>query len=161
MAQFIYTMNRVGKVVPPKRIILRDISLSFFPGAKIGVLGYNGAGKSTLLRIMAGTDPDFHGEARPMPGLKVGFLSQEPQLDPDKDVRGNVLDGVRDVADLLDRFEAITQKFEDPDADFDALLAQQGELQEKIDAANGWELNVTLDKAAEALNLPPWETKIG
>jgi energy-dependent translational throttle protein EttA len=160
MSQYVYTMNRVGKVVPPKKEILRDISLSFFPGAKIGVLGYNGAGKSTLLRIMAGVDQSFHGEARPMPGLKVGFLPQEPQLDPAKDVRGNVLDGVGELAHWLARFDEVTRGFEDPEADFDRLLAEQAELQEKIDAANGWELNVVLDKAAEALNLPPWDADV-
>ncbi|MDT0496568.1 energy-dependent translational throttle protein EttA [Algiphilus sp. W345] len=160
MAQYVYTMNRVGKVVPPKKEILRDISLSFFPGAKIGVLGYNGAGKSTLLRIMGGIDKDFHGEARPMPGLKVGYLPQEPQLDPEKDVRGNVMDGLGELGTALERFNAVTKGFEDPDADFDALLAEQAELQEIIEAANGWELDVTLDKSAEALNLPPWDANI-
>jgi energy-dependent translational throttle protein EttA len=159
--QYVYTMNRVGKIVPPKREILRDISLSFFPGAKIGVLGYNGAGKSTLLRIMAGIDKDFIGEARPQADLKVGYLPQEPALDPTKDVRGNVLEGVGPVAQWLARFEAVTQGFEDPDADFDKLLAEQADLQDKIDKANGWELNVVLDKAAEALNLPPWEANVG
>jgi ATP-binding cassette ChvD family protein len=159
--QYVYTMIRCGKIVPPKREILRDISLSFFPGAKIGVLGYNGAGKSTLLRIMAGIDPDFVGEARPMPNLKVGFLPQEPALDLNKDVRGNVLEGVGPVAQWLHRFEEVTRGFENPDADFDQLLAEQAELQEKIDKANGWELNVVLDKAAEALNLPPWEMNVG
>jgi len=158
--QYVYTMNRVAKIVPPKREILRDISLSFFPGAKIGVLGYNGAGKSTLLRIMAGVDKDIQGEARPMPGLKIGFLQQEPQLDPKKDVRGNVLDGVGEVARWLGRFEEVTKAFEDPDADFDKLLAEQADLQEKIDKANGWELNVVLDKAGEALNLPPWDAAV-
>ena len=160
MAQYVYTMNRVGKVVPPKKEILRDISLSFFPGAKIGVLGYNGAGKSTLLKIMGGIDKDFHGEARPMPGLKVGYLPQEPQLDPAKDVRGNVMDGLGELGTALARFNEVTKGFEDPDADFDALLAEQAELQEIIEAANGWELDVTLDKSAEALNLPPWDAKI-
>src|SRR6187402_701652 len=115
MAQFIYTMNRVGKVVPPKRIILRDISLSFFPGAKIGVLGLNGSGKSTLLRIMAGTDSEIEGEARPQPGIKIGLLSQEPQLDPQKDVRGNVVEGVGEIQSLLDRFNAVSDQFADPD----------------------------------------------
>jgi sulfate-transporting ATPase len=160
MSQYVYTMIRVGKTVPPKKEILRDISLSFFPGAKIGVLGYNGAGKSTLLRIMAGVDKEYHGEARPMPGLNIGYLRQEPQLDENKDVRGNVMDGVGELAQWLNEFDEVTKGFEDPDADFDALLAKQGELQEKIDAANGWELNVTLDKAAEALNLPPWDAEV-
>ena len=158
--QYVFTMNRCGKIVPPKKEILRDISLSFFPGAKIGVLGYNGAGKSTLLKIMAGIDKDFVGEARPQPGLKMGYLAQEPQLDPAKDVRGNVLDGVGDVAQWLARFDEVTKGFEDADADFDKLLAEQGELQEKIDKANGWELNVVLDKAGEALNLPEWDADV-
>ncbi len=158
--QYVFTMNRCGKIVPPKKEILRDISLSFFPGAKIGVLGYNGAGKSTLLKIMAGIDKDFVGEARPQPGLKMGYLAQEPQLDPAKDVRGNVLDGVGEVAQWLARFDEVTKGFEDADADFDKLLAEQGELQEKIDKANGWELNVVLDKAGEALNLPEWDADV-
>src|SRR5262245_9224432 len=115
MAQFIYTMNRVSKVVPPKRIILRDISLSFFPGAKIGVLGLNGSGKSSLLRIMAGTDKEIDGEARPQPGTKIGLLAQEPQLDEKKDVRGNVIEGVGEVQTLIDRFNAVSDKFADPD----------------------------------------------
>jgi ATP-binding cassette ChvD family protein len=160
MSQYVYTMNRVGKTIPPRKEILRDISLSFFPGAKIGVLGYNGAGKSTLLRIMAGVDKEFHGEARAQPGIKVGYLPQEPQLDANKDVRGNVMDGVGELAEWLSEFDAVTKEFENPEADFDALIARQGELQEKIDAANGWELNVMLDKAAEALNLPPWEASV-
>ena len=160
MSQYVYTMNRVGKTIPPRKEILRDISLSFFPGAKIGVLGYNGAGKSTLLRIMAGVDKEFHGEARAQPGINVGYLPQEPQLDANKDVRGNVMDGVGELAEWLSEFDAVTKEFENPEADFDALIARQGELQEKIDAANGWELNVMLDKAAEALNLPPWEASV-
>ena len=160
MSQYVYTMNRVGKTIPPRKEILRDISLSFFPGAKIGVLGYNGAGKSTLLRIMAGIDKEYHGEARPQPGIKIGYLPQEPQLDADKDVRGNVMDGVGELAQWLAEFDAVTKEFENPDADFDALLEKQSALQEKIDAANGWELNVILDKAAEALNLPPWDATV-
>ena len=160
MSQYVYTMNRVGKTIPPRKEILRDISLSFFPGAKIGVLGYNGAGKSTLLRIMAGIDKEYHGEARPQPGIKIGYLPQEPQLDADKDVRGNVMDGVGELAQWLAEFDAVTKEFENPDADFDALLEKQSALQEKIDAANGWELNVILDKAAEALNLPPWDAAV-
>ncbi|HLQ86105.1 MAG TPA: energy-dependent translational throttle protein EttA [Salinisphaeraceae bacterium] len=160
MAQYIYTMNRVGKVVPPKKHILRDISLSFFPGAKIGVLGYNGAGKSTLLRIMAGLDTEIEGEARPMPGINIGYLPQEPQLDESKDVRGNVMEGLGEVAANLTRFNEISEAFADPDADFDALLAEQAELQEKIDAANGWDINNTLDRAAAALNLPPWDADV-
>ncbi|MBY8966230.1 energy-dependent translational throttle protein EttA [Algiphilus sp. NNCM1] len=160
MAQYVFTMNGVGKTIPPRKQILRDISLSFFPGAKIGVLGYNGAGKSTLLKIMAGVDKEYHGEARAQPGIHIGYLPQEPQLDPDKDVRGNVLDGVGELAQWLAEFETVTKGFEDPDADFDALIARQGELQEKIDAAGGWELDVMLNKAAEALNLPPWEATV-
>ena len=160
MAQYVFTMNGVGKTIPPRKQILRDISLSFFPGAKIGVLGYNGAGKSTLLKIMAGVDKEYHGEARAQPGIHIGYLPQEPQLDPDKNVRGNVLDGVGELAQWLAEFETVTKGFEDPDADFDALIARQGELQEKIDAAGGWELDVMLNKAAEALNLPPWEATV-
>src|SRR6187399_1855539 len=137
MAQFIYTMNRVGKVIPPKRIILRDISLSFFPGAKIGVLGLNGSGKSTLLRIMAGMDTEIEGEARPQPGIKIGLLQQEPPLDPAKDVRGNVLEGVAEIQSLLDRFNAVSDKFADPDLSDDGmtkLLDEQAKLQDAIDA---------------------------
>ena len=160
MAQYIYTMNRVGKIVPPKREILKDISLSFFPGAKIGVLGLNGAGKSTLLRIMAGLDTDIEGEARPQPGINVGYLPQEPELDPDKDVRGNVEEGVAEIKALLDRFNEISNAFADPDADFDALLAEQAELQDKIDTAGAWELERNLEIAADALRLPPWEADV-
>ncbi len=160
MAQYIYTMHRVSKIVPPKREILRDISLSFFPGAKIGVLGLNGSGKSTLLRIMAGVDKDFEGEARPQPGTKIGFLSQEPELNPDKDVRGNVEEGVGELKAIVNRFNAISDAFADPDADFDTLLAEQAELQDKIDAAGAWELDRTLEIAAEALRLPPWDADV-
>jgi ATP-binding cassette ChvD family protein len=160
MAQYIYTMNRVGKVVPPKREILKNISLSFFPGAKIGVLGLNGAGKSTLLRIMAGVDKDIEGEARPQPGIRIGYLPQEPELDPDKDVRGNVEEGVAETKALLDRFNEISMKFAEPDADFDALLAEQGRLQDAIDAAGAWELDRTLEIAADALRLPPWDAEV-
>jgi sulfate-transporting ATPase len=160
MAQYIYTMNRVGKIVPPKREILKDISLSFFPGAKIGVLGLNGAGKSTLLRIMAGLDTDIEGEARPQPGINVGYLSQEPQLDPEKDVRGNVEEGVAEVKALVDRFNEVSNAFADPDADFDALLAEQAELQDKIDTAGAWELERNLEIAADALRLPPWDADV-
>lgn len=156
MAQYIYTMNRVGKVVPTHREILKDISLSFFPGAKIGVLGLNGAGKSTLLRIMAGLDTEILGEARPQPGIRIGYLSQEPQLDPTLDVRGNVEDGVADLKNLLDRFNAISAAFDDPNADFDKLLDEQGKLQDAIDAAGAWELDRKLEIAADALRLPPW-----
>jgi energy-dependent translational throttle protein EttA len=163
MAQFIYTMNRVSKVVPPKRVILRDISLSFFPGAKIGVLGLNGSGKSSLLRIMAGEDKEIDGEARPQPGTRIGFLKQEPGLDPNKDVRGNVLEGVGEVQSLLDRFNAVSDKFADPDLDPDEmnkLLEEQAKLQDAIDAKGGWELERTLEVAADALRLPPWDADV-
>jgi energy-dependent translational throttle protein EttA len=163
MAQFIYTMNRVSKVVPPKRVILRDISLSFFPGAKIGVLGLNGSGKSTLLRIMAGRDKEIEGEARPQPGIKIGLLSQEPQLDAAKDVRGNVLEGVSEIQSLIDRFNAVSDKFADPDLSEDAmnkLLEEQAKLQDAIDAKGGWELERKLEVAADALRLPPWEADV-
>ena len=162
MAQFVYTMNRVGKVVPPKREILKDISLSFFPGAKIGVLGLNGAGKSTLLRIMAGVDKDFLGEARPQPELKVGYLPQEPELDENKDVRGNVEDGVREIKNLVDEFNAISEKFAEPMSDdaMNALLERQGELQGQIDATGGWDIERTLNIAADALRLPPWDADV-
>ncbi|MGM0676281.1 energy-dependent translational throttle protein EttA [Ectothiorhodospira marina] len=160
MAQYIYTMNGVGKVVPPKKEILKDISLNFFPGAKIGVLGYNGAGKSTLLRIMAGLDKEYIGEARPQPGIHIGYLSQEPQLNPDKDVRGNVEDGVGEVKALVDRFNAIAEEFANPDADFDTLLAEQAELQDRIDSAGAWDLDRKLEVAADALRLPPWDADV-
>ncbi|HKS54963.1 MAG TPA: energy-dependent translational throttle protein EttA [Steroidobacteraceae bacterium] len=163
MAQFIYTMNRVSKVVPPKRIILRDISLSFFPGAKIGVLGLNGSGKSTLLRIMAGTDPEIEGEARPQPGIKIGLLSQEPQLDAQKDVRGNVVEGVGEIQSLIDRFNAVSDKFADPDLgeeQMNKLLEEQAKLQDAIDAKGGWELERKLEVAADALRLPPWDADV-
>ncbi len=160
MAQYIFTMNRVGKVVPPKREILRDISLSFFPGAKIGVLGLNGAGKSTLLRIMAGVDKDYEGEARPQPGIKIGYLPQEPELDESKDVRGNVEEGVAEIKALIDRFNEVSAKFAEPDADFDALMAEQAQLQDKIDAADAWNLDRKLEVAAEALRLPPWDADV-
>jgi ATPase subunit of ABC transporter with duplicated ATPase domains len=162
MAQYIYTMNRVGRVVPPKREILKDISLSFFPGAKIGVLGLNGAGKSTLLRIMGGIDKEFHGEARPQPGIRIGYLSQEPQLNPQKNVRGNVEEGIAATKALLDRFNEISMKFAEPmsDEDMNALLAEQGQLQDAIDAANAWELDRQLEIAADALRLPEWESEV-
>jgi len=160
MAQYIYTMNRVSKIVPPKRTILENISLSFFPGAKIGVLGLNGAGKSTLLRIMAGVDTEYDGEARPQSGIKIGYLAQEPQLDPAKTVRGNVEDGVAETKALLDRFNQISNAFADPDADFDKLLAEQAELQDKIDAAGAWELDRKLEIAADALRLPDWDADV-
>ena len=162
MAQYIYTMNRVSKIVPPKRQILRDISLSFFPGAKIGVLGLNGAGKSSLLRIMAGIDTEIDGEARPQPGTRIGYLPQEPELDESKDVRGNVEEGVGEVKGLLDRFNEISMKFAEPmeDDEMTALLEEQGKLQDAIDAAGGWELERTLDIAADALRLPPWDADV-
>jgi energy-dependent translational throttle protein EttA len=163
MAQFIYTMNRVSKVVPPKRIILRDISLSFFPGAKIGVLGLNGSGKSTLLRIMAGVDSEIEGEARPQPGIKIGLLSQEPQLDPQKDVRGNVVEGVGEIQSLIDRFNAVSDQFADPDLgeeQMNKLLEEQAKLQDAIDAKGGWELERKLEVAADALRLPPWDADV-
>ncbi len=162
MAQYIYTMNGVGKVVPPKTEILKDISLNFFPGAKIGVLGYNGAGKSTLLRIMAGIDKDFIGEARPQKGINIGYLAQEPELDNSKDVRGNVEQGVAETKALLDDFNAISMKFAEPmsDDEMNDLLTQQAELQEQIDAAGAWELDRKLEIAADALRLPPWEARV-
>jgi sulfate-transporting ATPase len=162
MAQYIYTMNRVSKIVPPKRVILRDISLSFFPGAKIGVLGLNGSGKSTLLRIMAGMDQNIDGEARPQAGIKVGFLPQEPQLDPTKDVRSVVMEGVGGTFALLERFNQISEQFAEPmeDEQLNKLLEQQAKLQDAIDAAGGWELGRKLEIAADALRLPPWESNI-
>ena len=160
MAQYIYSMNRVSKIVPPQKTILKNISLSFFPGAKIGVLGLNGAGKSTLLRIMAGVDTDIEGEAIPMKGINIGYLPQEPELDESKDVRGNVEEGVAEMKAILTRFDEVSNAFADPEADFDALLKEQAELQDKIDAAGGWELDRMLDKAAEALRLPPWDAEV-
>jgi ATP-binding cassette ChvD family protein len=162
MAQYIYTMNRVAKVVPPKRQIIHDISLSFFPGAKIGVLGLNGSGKSTLLRIMAGLDTEIDGEARPQPGIKIGYLPQEPELDPAKDVRGNVEDGVAETKALVDRFNEISEKFAEPmsDDEMNALLEEQGKLQDAIDAAGAWELDRKLEIAADALRLPPWDADV-
>ncbi|MGR9101404.1 MAG: energy-dependent translational throttle protein EttA, partial [Gammaproteobacteria bacterium] len=160
MAQYIYSMNRVGKVVPPKKQILKDISLSFFPGAKIGVLGLNGSGKSTLLRIMAGIDKEIEGEAIPLKGINIGYLPQEPQLDPSKNVRGNVEEGVAEIKAVLDRFNEVSNAFADPDADFDKLLAEQAELQDKIDAAGAWELDRKLEIAADALRLPDWEADV-
>jgi len=160
VAQYIFTMNRVTKVVPPKRVILKDISLSFFPGAKIGVLGLNGAGKSTLLRIMAGVDTEYEGEARPQPGIRIGYLPQEPQLDPAKDVRGNVEDGVAEIKQALARLEEIYAAYAEPDADFDALAAEQAELENLVQAADGHNLDRTLEIAAEALRLPPWDADV-
>ena len=160
MAQYIYTMNKVSKIVPPKREILKDISLSFFPGAKIGVLGLNGAGKSTLLRIMAGVDTEFNGEARAQPGIKIGYLAQEPQLDPAKDVRGNVEDGVREALDALARLDQIYAEYAEPDADFDKLAAEQGKMEDIIQAWDAHNLNNQLEKAADALRLPPWDADV-
>ncbi|HMK86167.1 MAG TPA: energy-dependent translational throttle protein EttA [Steroidobacteraceae bacterium] len=163
MAQFIYTMNRVGKVVPPKRIILRDISLSFFPGAKIGVLGLNGSGKSTLLKIMAGIDKEIEGEARPQPGIKIGYLPQEPLLEETKTVRQTVGEGVGDVQRSIDRFNAISDRFAEPmsDGEMTKALEEQAKLQDEIDAAGGWELERKLEIAADALRLPPWDALVG
>ncbi|PID42804.1 MAG: energy-dependent translational throttle protein EttA [Gammaproteobacteria bacterium] len=160
MAQYVYSMNRVGKIVPPKKEILKDISLSFFPGAKIGVLGLNGAGKSTLLRIMAGIDQEILGEARPMPGIHVGYLPQEPQLDESKDVRGNVEDGVREVKDAQEKLDTVYAAYAEPDADFDALAAEQARLEGIIQAADGHNIDRTLEVAADALRLPPWEAEV-
>ncbi|HEX4243834.1 MAG TPA: energy-dependent translational throttle protein EttA [Steroidobacteraceae bacterium] len=163
MAQFIYTMNRVGKVVPPKRIILRDISLSFFPGAKIGVLGLNGSGKSTLIKIMAGVDQDIEGEARAQTGIKVGYLPQEPVLDESKTVRQVVGEGVGDVQKLIDRFNEVSDKFAEPmsDDEMNRLLEEQAKLQDRIDAVGGWELERRLEIAADSLRLPPWDAVVG
>ncbi len=160
MAQFIYTMNRVGKVVPPKRVILRDISLSFFPGAKIGVLGLNGSGKSTLLRIMAGIDKEFEGEARPQPGINIGFLPQEPQLDATKDVRGNVEIAVKHIKDALTGLDAVYAAYAEPDADFDKIAAEQARLEAIIQATDGHNLERQLEVAADALRLPPWDADV-
>jgi sulfate-transporting ATPase len=160
MAQYIYSMNRVGKIVPPKKYILKDISLSFFPGAKIGVLGLNGSGKSTLLRIMAGIDKEIEGEAIPLKGTNIGYLPQEPQLNPNKTVRGNIEEAVAETKAILDRFNEVSNAFADPDADFDALLAEQAELQEKIEAAGAWELDRKLEIAADALRLPDWDADV-
>ncbi|MFL0805232.1 MAG: energy-dependent translational throttle protein EttA [Agarilytica sp.] len=160
MAQYVYTMNRVGKVVPPKREILKDISLSFFPGAKIGVLGLNGAGKSTLLKIMAGIDTDYNGEARPMPDIKVGYLPQEPQLNPEKDVRGNVEEGVQEAVDALKGLDAVYAAYAEPDADFDALAKKQAKFEDTIQAWDAHNLDHTLEVAADALRLPPWDADV-
>ncbi|MCH1491102.1 MAG: energy-dependent translational throttle protein EttA [Luminiphilus sp.] len=160
MAQYVYTMNRVGKIVPPKREILKDISLSFFPGAKIGVLGLNGAGKSTLLRIMAGIDTDIQGEARPQPDINIGYLPQEPQLNPDKDVRGNVEEGVQETIDALQGLEAVYAAYAEPDADFDELAKQQARYEDVIQAMDAHNLDTRLDIAANALRLPPWDADV-
>ena len=160
MAQYVFTMNRVGKVVPPKREILKNISLSFFPGAKIGVLGLNGAGKSTLLKIMAGVDKDYTGEARPQPDINVGYLSQEPQLDESKDVRGNVEDGLKEIKNALTRLDQVYAEYAEPEADFDALAAEQAKLEAIIETGDGHNLERTLEVAADALRLPPWEADV-
>lgn len=162
MAQYIYTMQGVSKIVPPKREILKNIWLSFYPGAKIGVLGLNGSGKSTLLKIMAGLDKDIVGEARPQPGINIGYLPQEPQLDPKKDVRGNVEEALGETIKLLDRFNDISMKFAEPmnDDEMNKLLEEQGNLQNAIDAAGGWELERKLEIAADALRLPPWDADV-
>jgi len=160
MAQYVYTMNRVGKIVPPKRKILENISLSFFPGAKIGVLGLNGSGKSTLLRIMAGLDTEIEGEARPQPGIKVGYLPQEPQLDPDKDVRGNIEEALADITAAQQQLEAVYAAYAEPDADFDALAAEQARLENILQASDGHNLDRKLEVAAEALRLPPWDADV-
>jgi sulfate-transporting ATPase len=160
--QFIFTMHRLSKIVPPNRAILKDISLSFYPGAKIGVLGLNGAGKSTLLRIMAGVDKEYDGEARPQPGIRIGYLPQEPQLDPQKDVRGNVEEAVAQSRQLLDQFNEISMKFGEPmsDEEMNRLIEEQGRLQERIDAAGAWDLDRKLEIAADALRLPPWDADV-
>ncbi len=160
MAQYVYTMHRLSKVVPPKREILKNISLSFFPGAKIGVLGLNGAGKSTLLRIMAGIDTDILGEARPQPGIKIGYLPQEPQLNPEKDVRGNVEEGLQDAIDALAELEKVYAAYAEPDADFDALAKEQARLEDIIQATDAHNLDTKLEIAADALRLPPWDADV-
>jgi sulfate-transporting ATPase len=162
MAQYVYTMSQVGKVVPPNRTILKDISLSFFPGAKIGVLGLNGAGKSTLLRIMAGVDTEYLGEARPQANLNVGYLPQEPELDNSKDVRGNIEDGLGEINELLKEFNAISDRFAEPmlDDEMTQLLDKQGALQLKIDSLDGWNLERRMDIASDALRLPPWDADV-
>ena len=160
MAQYVYTMNGVGKIVPPKRQILKNIYLSFFPGAKIGVLGLNGSGKSTLLKIMAGIDTDIIGEARPMPDIKVGYLSQEPQLDAEKDVRGNVEDGLREPLDAQMELDAVYAAYAEEDADFDALASKQERLENILQAWNMENIENTLERAADALRLPPWDSPV-
>jgi ATP-binding cassette ChvD family protein len=160
MAQYVYTMNRVGKVVPPKKTILENISLSFFPGAKIGVLGLNGSGKSTLLRIMAGIDTDILGEARPQPGIKIGYLPQEPQLNPDKNVRGNVEEGLQEAVDALAGLQKVYADYAEPDADFDALAREQARLEDIIEATDAHNLDHRLEVAADALRLPPWDADV-
>jgi len=162
MAQYIFSMNRVGKVVPPKKEILKDISLSFFPGAKIGVLGLNGSGKSSLLRIMAGIDKDFHGEAIPLAGIRIGYLPQEPELDPTKNVKQNVEEGVAETKALLDKFNDISMRFAEPmsDDEMTALMDEQAKLQDAIESANAWDLDRQLEIAADALRLPDWDADV-
>ncbi|WOJ96790.1 energy-dependent translational throttle protein EttA [Congregibacter brevis] len=160
MAQYVYSMNRVGKVVPPKKTILENISLSFFPGAKIGVLGLNGSGKSTLLKIMAGLDTDILGEARPQPDLNIGYLPQEPQLDPAKDVRGNVEEGLSVALDALAGLEKVYADYAEPDADFDALAKEQARLEDVIQATDAHNIDHRLEVAADALRLPPWDADV-
>ncbi len=161
MAQYVFTMNRVGKIVPPKRQILKDITLSFFPGAKIGVLGVNGSGKSTFLKIMAGVDKDIEGEAVPMPGIKIGYLPQEPELNPEQTVREAVEEGIGGVLAAKKRLDEVYALYAEPDADFDALAAEQGELEAIIAAAGSENTDLQLELAADALRLPPWDAKIG
>jgi sulfate-transporting ATPase len=160
MAQYVYTMNGVGKIVPPKRVILSDISLSFFPGAKIGVLGLNGSGKSSLLRIMAGEDTEIEGEARAQAGINVGFLPQEPRLDPGRDVRGNIEEALSSLTDAQQQLEAVYAAYAEPDADFDALAAEQARLENILQASDGHNLDRKLEVAAEALRLPPWDADV-
>jgi ATP-binding cassette ChvD family protein len=160
MAQYIFTMNGVGKIVPPKKTILKDIYLNFFPGAKIGVLGYNGSGKSTLLRIMAGIDTDYIGEARPQPDINIGYLPQEPQLDPDKDVRGNIEEGLSHVTEAQQQLEEVYAAYAEPDADFDALAAEQARLENIIQASDAHNIEHKLEIAADALRLPPWDADV-
>ena len=160
MAQYIYSMNRVGKIVPPKKYILKNISLSFFPGAKIGVLGLNGSGKSTLLKIMAGIDKDIEGEAIPQKGIHIGYLAQEPQLDPNKTVRGNVEEAVAAVKTALTDLDAVYAAYADPDADFDKLAADQARLEDVINALDGHNLERKLEVAADALRLPDWDADV-
>jgi sulfate-transporting ATPase len=160
MAQYVFTMNRLCKTVPPKRQILKDISLSFFPGAKIGILGLNGSGKSSLLRIMAGVDQEFDGEARPMPGLKIGYLPQEPQLNPEKDVRGNIEEGMPEVVNALAELNQVYAAYAEENADFDQLAKRQAQLEDIIQAWDGHNLDTQLERAADALRLPPWDADV-
>jgi ATPase subunit of ABC transporter with duplicated ATPase domains len=162
MAQYVYTMHRVSKTVPPNKTLIKDVSLSFFPGAKIGVLGLNGAGKSTVLRIMAGVDQEYDGEARPQPDIRMGYLPQEPELPDNATVREVVMEGVAEVQQLLTRFDEISAAFAEPmdDDAMNTLLAEQAELQDKIDAVDGWSLDRTLEVAADALRLPEWEASV-